>query len=144
MHHDDCQYLPARLALLPAARQYATHLTHRPGDVAQSPAGGPAYMPSASGWPSLRGRSFSSDITAHPTATVIPNGASRRFFFRLAQRDLCAIPRILRDEISLRPARLGLVEGSGLGTVTLSGAQRWSGFARLTEWRIVRNLKCPF
>jgi hypothetical protein len=31
MHHDDGQYLPARLALLPAARQYVTHLTQRPG-----------------------------------------------------------------------------------------------------------------
>ena len=37
MHHDDSQYLPARLALLPAARQYVTHLIQRPDDFAQSP-----------------------------------------------------------------------------------------------------------
>src|SRR5690242_9943294 len=37
MHHDDGQYLPARLALLPAARYYVTHLTKRPGAFAQSP-----------------------------------------------------------------------------------------------------------
>jgi len=37
MHHDGGQYLPVRLALLPAARYYLTHLTRRPDDFAQSP-----------------------------------------------------------------------------------------------------------
>src|SRR5713226_2681733 len=37
MHHDDGQYLPARLGLLPAARYYVTDLIKRPGDFAQSP-----------------------------------------------------------------------------------------------------------
>src|SRR6266699_1199288 len=37
MHHDGGPYLPARLALLPAARYYVTDLMNRPGDVAQSP-----------------------------------------------------------------------------------------------------------
>jgi hypothetical protein len=37
MHHDDGPYLPARLALLLAARPYVTNLTSRPGNFAQSP-----------------------------------------------------------------------------------------------------------
>jgi hypothetical protein len=37
MHHDDGPYLPARLALLLAARHYVTNLTSRPGNFAQSP-----------------------------------------------------------------------------------------------------------
>jgi len=37
MHHDDGPYLPARLALLPAARHYVTNLAYRPGNFAQSP-----------------------------------------------------------------------------------------------------------
>ena len=36
MHHDDGPYLPARLALLPAARHCVTNLTWRPGNFAQS------------------------------------------------------------------------------------------------------------
>jgi hypothetical protein len=37
MHHDDGPYLPARLALLPAARYFVTNLTWRPGNFAQCP-----------------------------------------------------------------------------------------------------------
>jgi hypothetical protein len=37
MHRDDGPYLPARLALLPAARHDVTNLTWRPGNFAQSP-----------------------------------------------------------------------------------------------------------
>ena len=37
MHHDGGQYLPGRLALLPAARYYVPDLTKRPDDFAQSP-----------------------------------------------------------------------------------------------------------
>jgi hypothetical protein len=37
MYHDDGPHLPARLALLPAARHYVTNLTQRPGNFAQSP-----------------------------------------------------------------------------------------------------------
>ena len=40
MHHHGGLYLAARLALLPAARYYVTHLTKRPGDFAQSPDNG--------------------------------------------------------------------------------------------------------
>ncbi len=36
MHHDDGPYLPARLALLPGARYYLTHLIQRPDYFAQS------------------------------------------------------------------------------------------------------------
>ena len=36
MRRDGSPHLPERLALLPAARYYGTHLTHRPGDFAQS------------------------------------------------------------------------------------------------------------
>jgi len=36
MHHHDGSYLPARPALLPAARHYVTDLTQRPGNFARS------------------------------------------------------------------------------------------------------------
>ena len=56
MHHDDGPYLPARLALLPAARYFVTNLTERPGKFAQSPGNRvgerPAnYRPASSGPP---------------------------------------------------------------------------------------------
>jgi AraC-like DNA-binding protein len=40
MHRDCSQYLPARLALLPAALYYVTDLTKHPGDFARSPNNG--------------------------------------------------------------------------------------------------------
>jgi hypothetical protein len=36
MFHDDRPYLPARLALLPLARYYLTHLIQRPDYFAES------------------------------------------------------------------------------------------------------------